>query len=265
MSLRFEDKRLRLRSHLKWINCTPLGLLVLLLCLPQMSWAKKYAVVTVTDAYIELHTGPGRGYPIFHVIQRNEQVQIIKNKTDWFLVRGTDRNETEGWVYRAQMLHTFTSPDVQKQFGHLAFKNFQDRTGEFGMMNGEFEGSTSITLYTSYALSKNLGVNATLLSAAGEFNTLQVITVGLESIPFPDWKISPYFTMGLGELKSKPRQGTAFSQETKDNLATAGFGLRYYLTRRLLLTAAVLHYVTFIDNDTTGEFLEWKGGVSIFY
>ena len=163
------------------------------------------------------------------------------------------------------MLDTFTSPEVKQQFGHLAFKNYAERTGEFGMMNGEFEGSTSITLYSSLNLGSNIAVNATVLSAAGSFNNIQVITVGLESIPFPDWKLSPYFTMGAGIFKSKPRQGSAVSEERTDNLATAGFGLRYYLTRRMLLTAAVLHYVTFIDNDTTGEYLEWKGGVSIFY
>lgn len=237
----------------------------LLLCAPSVAGAKSYAVVTVTDAYIELHTGPGRGFPIFHVIQRDEQVQVIKSKTDWFLVRATDRNETEGWVYRAQLLNTFTSPQVKAQFGHLAFKHFQDRTGDFGMMNGDFEGSTSITVHASYSLGRNFAVNANLVSAAGQFNNVQVLTAGLESIPFPAWTLSPYFTLGMGEFKSKPRKGATFSQERSDAVATAGLGLRYYLTRRIMLTAAVMHYVTFINTDSTGEFLEWKGGVSIFY
>ena len=31
----------------------------------------------VNDPYIELHTGPGRGYPIFHVTERGERIIIL--------------------------------------------------------------------------------------------------------------------------------------------------------------------------------------------
>jgi len=42
--------------------------------------------VLVADPFIELHTGPGRGYPIFHVVERGREVEIIKRRTDWFRV-----------------------------------------------------------------------------------------------------------------------------------------------------------------------------------
>ena len=84
--------------------------------------AAEFATVEVSDPYIELHTGPGRGYPIFHVATRHELVEILKRKTDWFKVR-TGKGK-EGWVYLAQMDNTFTAPAVKAQFGHLAFKNY---------------------------------------------------------------------------------------------------------------------------------------------
>ena len=34
--------------------------------------ADEYRTVTVADPYLEMRTGPGRGYPIFHVIERGE-------------------------------------------------------------------------------------------------------------------------------------------------------------------------------------------------
>ena len=41
----------------------------------------------VTDPYLELRTGPGRGYPIFFVAERNEWVEIELRYTDWYRVR----------------------------------------------------------------------------------------------------------------------------------------------------------------------------------
>jgi len=43
--------------------------------------------VLVADPYLELHTGPGRGYPIFDIAERGERVEILKRHTDWFKVR----------------------------------------------------------------------------------------------------------------------------------------------------------------------------------
>ncbi len=36
--------------------------------------ADEYRKVSVADPYLEMHTGPGRGYPIFHVVDRGETV-----------------------------------------------------------------------------------------------------------------------------------------------------------------------------------------------
>ena len=49
-----------------------------------------YERVWVADAYLELHTGPGRGYPVIQVIERGEWIDILKRKTDWFKVRASN-------------------------------------------------------------------------------------------------------------------------------------------------------------------------------
>src|SRR5512134_3131367 len=70
--------------------------------------------VQVTDPYIELRTGPGRGYPVFFVAGREEWIEIVLRHTDWFKVRTA--SGSEGWVHRAQLETTLTEAGATKAF-----------------------------------------------------------------------------------------------------------------------------------------------------
>jgi SH3-like domain-containing protein len=62
--------------------------------------------VVVQDAYLEFRTGPGRGFPVFHVVDRGESVELLRRRTDWIKVR-VDGGK-EGWVNRSQLERTLT-------------------------------------------------------------------------------------------------------------------------------------------------------------
>ena len=68
------------------------------------AYAKQVLKVVVADAYIELRTGPGRGYPIFHVADRGAEIEVLKRRTNWFEVR-TARG-VKGWVKQDQLART---------------------------------------------------------------------------------------------------------------------------------------------------------------
>jgi uncharacterized protein YgiM (DUF1202 family) len=55
----------------------------------------------VTEPYLELHTGPGRGYPVAQVVARGESIDVLKRRTEWFRVR-TERG-IEGWAYEREL------------------------------------------------------------------------------------------------------------------------------------------------------------------
>src|SRR5688500_18034811 len=48
---------------------------------------EKLQQVFVSEPYLELASGPGRGYPVFHVVERDESVDVLYRRTDWFKVR----------------------------------------------------------------------------------------------------------------------------------------------------------------------------------
>ena len=43
---------------------------------------KKPLEVMVTEAYVEMHSGPGRGYPVTYVVRRGEPIQVLYKRTD---------------------------------------------------------------------------------------------------------------------------------------------------------------------------------------
>ena len=48
---------------------------------------EKLLQVFISEPYLELSTGPGRGYPVFHVVERDASVDVLYRRTDWFKVR----------------------------------------------------------------------------------------------------------------------------------------------------------------------------------
>lgn len=101
------------------------AMLVLLQCIfPRVVPAAEqhYFTVVVAEPYIEMHTGPGRGYPVFHVVDRGNEIEVIKRRTDWFKVR-TARGK-EGWVNRAEMELTLTSAGEATQFAEAGLGEF---------------------------------------------------------------------------------------------------------------------------------------------
>ena len=71
-------------------------LLLAALLTPAVSARAQYLQLFVTEPYLELHTGPGRGYPVFHVVGRGRQRRRAVRRTDWFKVRA--EHGVVGWA-----------------------------------------------------------------------------------------------------------------------------------------------------------------------
>ena len=63
----------------------------------------------VAAPYLDLRTGPGRGYPVTQVVARGESLDVIFRRTDYFKVR-TARG-VEGKGYSACLFCNLVSPE----------------------------------------------------------------------------------------------------------------------------------------------------------
>ncbi len=219
--------------------------------------------VAVADPYLELHTGPGRGYPIFHVVERGESVSVVIQRTDWYLVR-TDR-ALEGWVNRDQMELTLASDGDNFVVDRAALDDFTNAKWEIGILAGDFGGANVVSLYGSYSLNPYISVEGWGSQILGNFSNGWMGSVNVVHEAFPDWRISPYFTLGAGFIHTEPKSTIVQGEDRTDQLGHAGAGFRIYATRRFLLRAEFKSYVVFTSRDDNEEVEEWKVGFAYFF
>ncbi len=225
--------------------------------------AAEYRAVAIADPYIEMHTGPGRGYPVFHVVDRGETVEIIKRRTDWFLVRAA--NGKEGWVDRAQMEETLQRDGARFNVRRATLDDFTNARWETGLLAGDFGGANVVSLYGSYSLNPNVSVELWGSQILGNVSNGWMASANIVHETFPDWRVSPYFTMGAGFIRTEPKSTIVQAEDRNDQIGHVGAGFRVYVTRRFLLRAEYKSYVVFTSRDENEEIEEWKAGFAFFF
>ena len=219
--------------------------------------------VIIDDPYIELHTGPGRGYPVFFVAERGEPIALVKRRTEWFKVR-VPRGE-EGWVHFEQLQRTLNPNGEPFDLPALGFSDYAARRWEVGAMYGDFGGANIISLYGSRSFTPNLSGEAWVSQALGRFSDSTLATVNIVHLMYPDWRASPYFTLGAGVINTEPKATLVATVDRTDSLAQVGAGVRMYLTRRFVFRAEYKAHVVFTSRDDNEEVREWKAGFSFFF
>ena len=241
---------------------------LLLILISNMLLAAAYAsedvqVVKVADPFIEMHTGPSVGYPIINVIQRNETITIFKRRTSWFLIQ--DRQEKEGWVHRSQLVKTLTLDDEKVEVKDITRENYLDHDWEVSMIGGKFDDLPISTLSAGYAFTQNLSIELSIGQILGEFSSRQFINASLIHQPFPDWKVSPYFTIGTGRIKTTVKSTLTALKDQSDKMANVGIGIKMYLTRRFVFRADLKKHIIFQSRDKNEEITSWQAGFAFFF
>ncbi len=241
---------------------------------------KEVIPASVAEAYIELHTGPGRGYPVFYVIERGEAFDILKRRTDWFKVRTRPRgplekdsngdpipgsNTKQGWVRVAQIAKVLDSSGQPIALNHPELTDFSNRSWEGGIMAGSFGGIDEITAYGGYHFTRNLSVELALSESFGDFSNGKAATLNIVHQPFPHWRYSPFFTIGGGVRKTEPKSSLVSTQDRNDDTLNVGFGVNTYITRRLILRLQYKNHTVLTSRDDDEEVEEWKIGLSAFF
>ena len=219
--------------------------------------------VVIADPYIDMRTGAGVGYPITHVVERGEEIGVIKRRTDWFLVRGPDGNE--GWASKDQMELTLQPSGLPVDIPDVTLDAYRGHRWELGMMAGEFGGATSYAAYGSYGFSKHLAVELNAAQILGNFSDGWSAAINLTHTFVPEWRVSPFFSLGTGIIQIEPKSVLAQAEDRSDQVAIVGVGLKAYISRRFLLRLEYDGYVVLSSRNDNEDVDEWKAGFAVFF
>jgi hypothetical protein len=241
-------------------------LILLTLCLltgGKARAAEQALEVSIADPFIELHTGPGTGYPIFHVVDRGETVVILKRRTDWFKIRTASGKQ--GWVDRTQLQQTLR-PDGEKMIiTDTTRADFLQRSWEVGAMAGDFGGANVVGLYGAYSFTAHLSAELVFSQILGNASNGYLLNARLTHLFFPEWRVTPYFSLGGGMIQTRPKSILAEVEDRTDEAANVGFGIQAYISRRFVVRTEFNEYVVLTSRDDNEDVSEWKLGFAFFF
>lgn len=248
----------------------PIVIVLLMLCLPATVWAgwlwgddEPAQVVQVVEPFVTWRTGPAVGYPVFHSSEKGEWLTLLQRKTGWVKVR--DRKDREGWVAVADIAQTRDATGERVALSVPDLAAFSERNVEAGIMMGRFQGAPVTAGYGGYWFTPNLAAELWGSQMLGSASEMLMVNANIVHQPFPHWRVSPFFTLGVGHIWVDPKATLAVPEERDNSVGHAGVGLRAYISERYFIRAEVKDYKVFTSRSTNEEATEWKIGLSIFF
>ncbi|HXC20229.1 MAG TPA: SH3 domain-containing protein [Steroidobacteraceae bacterium] len=223
--------------------------------------ADKYLVLVVTDPYLEMHSGPGRGFPIVYVIGRDELVTVLYSRTDWFKVRAP--RGQEGWVRRSDLSRTLLASGEPAPIP--PYPDFASHRWEVGAGYGVYNRENLVTTYADFGLTSSLDVEFVVQQAFGTLDNRYIATIGLRHTFVPEWKwFSPTAGIGTGYQFIQDVVPPAPLQNNNE-MAYVSLGARGFITRRFMWRADWRHYVVFNNQNVYEDLEEWKLDLAVFF
>jgi hypothetical protein len=249
------------RKRMSAILCR-LGLVLVCALLCATAEARYQPEVVVSDPYIDMHTGPGRGFPIFYVAAQGDRITILKEQTEWYKIR-THRGK-EGWVHVSQMLSTLDLDGGPIAFPTYGLSEYGKRRWVFGFGAGDFGGARILSVSGSFALTPNISTELVASQLLGDFSDGYIGTASIIMSPFPEWRISPFMEIGTGMIHVEPQTTIVQALDRDDEIAHAGIGADVYLSKRFIFRMEYKRHTVLTSRNENEEIDEWTAGFSVF-
>ena len=221
----------------------------------------------VIDPFVELHTGPGRGYPVFYTIEQGETIEVLTRRTGWYELRMRDGRS--GWARASQVARTLLPTGEPVDLPSVSYGDYLKNSWRAGFNAGqlssdEVDGMDTFSFTLGYRPLSWLGLEGEVgklydNEIRGDYYNLNVLIE-----PFSQWRLSPVLILGGGtiEIESQPEL-TPLEFEDED-FYSYGLAANYYIGRNFLIRAGYQSYTISADNDD--ERLDrWNIGFNAFF
>ena len=245
-------------NHRAW---SPSILLLVFLLAPQVLQAEPLQLI-VQEVYIDLHSGPGRGFPRQYAVERGASINVIKQRTDWFKVR-TQRGDS-GWVNINDVEQTLSNAGFSSLVGHSQSNDYEQPRIEVTVGGGFYATEPEVFARVGYRWSEIFSVELGAAQVTSDFSSSTLIMANLLAQPYQWGRFTPFASLGIGRNYNDPNRSVIDSAETESNFINFGLGTRFYLTRSLVVRAEYKRYNLLEGDENDGQ-NEYNIGLSFFF
>jgi uncharacterized protein YgiM (DUF1202 family) len=218
--------------------------------------------VRVSGDFVNLHSGAGRGYPIVQVAVKGEALTLLQRRTNWVQV---SFKQQQYWLARADLAKLMTLERQQFDVSDDRMAAFEQRSMEAALLFGDFNGSSLYQVSLAYVFNPYIQTELAIGQANGEQADNLSAELSVYLSPMPHWRLSPYFGIGGGMLRTTARTVLVQTPDGNNSLASAELGLRYYLSRNFIARAGYRRSVIVTSRNDNEEIDTWKLGFSVFF
>lgn len=237
--------------------------IVVLLCFTSNAHAKDDPITVVVGApFIELQLFPGRGYPKFHAVEKHQIIKILKSRAGWYLIATEDG--IEGWVRRRDLEPLYALDGTLLDFSEHEWHEAED-PWQLALLGGKLDGDGAYNIMLGYRFTPNLSAELKYTQAFGDYYNVKLASAHVVHQAFPKWRISPFFTLGAGVLKTFPDAVLIEAEDREDSVLTVGTGLFVYLHHKVIARLEYNKHTVLTTQDNNDEVEEWKAGLSVLF
>jgi hypothetical protein len=236
---------------------------LLMITEPALAKDPVYREAVIIEPFLEIHTGPAGGYPVFYVAEKGETIFLIKRRIDWYRVRL--RNGQEGWTHRREIERTLLASGYRKRFTERIYDDFIAGKAEMGWAAGTFGGDQILSIHLKYTLTDVLAADATAGFASGDLGGTQLYHGGLVVTPWKSRWFSISGTLGGGFVHVTPTSLLVNVTSGTFPAARAGVGFTIPFFKNLAVCGDVRTFTLFMNPKRTQEFQEYSLGLSFLF
>ena len=219
--------------------------------------------VEIIDSFAEMHTGPGRGYPIFFTLEQGDTVHLIKRKTHWYYAETSSGDR--GWIPATQLARTMKPSGIPVILPTTGHGEYLSSAWRVGFTLGEMEGAENFSVNAGYRALSWLGAELEYGKAYLSSGSLDYYGANVIIEPFSDWGVTPYLSLGLGKMQTSGDLQGSLNAGTDADYTQYGLGLNYYLGFNFLIRTEYRWYSAETEANDNLDINEWKLGFSTFF
>ena len=224
---------------------------------------------SVSAAYLELRSGPARGYPIIYTLKYRQQLNILSRKTQWIKIK-TEEGDS-GWIRQKDLskLVLIESQSPVKYTG-IDRQAYENKTIEFGLYTGGVNGGSNdntplIAASLAWQFTQQYALDFTAMHMLGNNEESFLMHLDLQHTMVPQWIISPTFNVGLGKIETSPKSTLGNAATINSSTANFGIGFKYLIKHRFILRGDYNKHLIISSRNQLDSVLIWKLGISLFF